>query len=418
MKKILSLLAGVLFTLTASAGSTPYKNLYVEASVGTGSGLVYLDVYNQDDQAYVYDMSLDIDENVFLKATIGENGSESNTGGVNSGAGRYLANLLVYADAGYELVALTDKVKADGVYTNEDCYAVYKNGTDTFDYTCDDETPLSINVNNMTTHPNDDGNSAEPGRDGVFAKWTGNESVDTHIYAIFRKVGDQFPKVVITEPNPNDHTSNVKTMENALYSPQMLTVAPGGEIMLPLLLKTTDKVAGIEFKVELPEYEYVVTPADEQTGMPEVKDYIRPEWYNGDYEFTDQDVFTYVVDNLDLYNRRYHVVAFSEDVDAIEGQGEQMVVLYGWVPSEMPYGYYDIKINNVILANTQGEATKVDGDVIVTMRVATEEEASIEQTTVSQKPASRGTFTITGVRVIDASKAGIYIKDGKKVLVK
>lgn len=418
MKKILSLLAGVMFTLTASAVSTPYKNLYVEAGVGSGSGLVYLDVNEEDDRAFVYGISEDIAENVFLKATIGENGTESNTGGVNSGVGRYFAKLYVYADAGYELVALTDKVKEDGVYTNEDCFAVHKNGVDTFDYTCDDETPLSINVNNMVTHPNDDGNSDTPGRDAVFAKWTGNESVDTHIYAIFRKVGDEFPKVVITEPNPNDHTSNVKTKDNALYAPQMLTVVPGETIELPLMLKTTDEVAGIEFKVELPEYEYVVTPADPETEMPEVKDYIRPEWLAGDYELTDEDVFTYVVDNLDLYNRRYHVVAFSEEVDAIEGKGEQMVVLYGFVPEDMPYGYYDIKINSVILANTEGKATKIDGDVIVTMHVASREEASVEKPAVSQKPASRGVFSITGVRVVDANKAGLYIKDGKKILVK
>lgn len=198
MKKLLSLLAGVMFFASASA-VTPYKNLYVQAEVyPSGAGVVYLDAKDDDDKAYVYEMSEDFDEKVFIKETFAENGGgdqmESQLG-CQADKGMYEAKLLVECGDEYELVCVANQIREDGHYYPAVCYMSHTGtSTNDFQFSWEFSSPEGnlVNVNSLN-HP-EDGNSDGVGRDGVFALWTDDEvEVDTHLYAIFRKKGETTP---------------------------------------------------------------------------------------------------------------------------------------------------------------------------------------------------------------------------------
>lgn len=77
MNKFLSLaVVSFIFSLNATA-VTPFKNLYVEAEVvPSEAGNVYLTQKNDTEQPYVKEVSSNYGPKVFIKATLGENGSQ------------------------------------------------------------------------------------------------------------------------------------------------------------------------------------------------------------------------------------------------------------------------------------------------------------------------------------------------------
>jgi len=208
MKKILSVCAFMLACVAANA-STPYKNLYVVAEAyPSGSGLVYLGAKNSTDDAYVKEQSEDLGETAFIKYVGAENGDgikdgttgelEDKTGSCKATDHIFELNLHYEAAAGYELLCLAEKIAEDGVYTADMCYSVIHgeslidNRTFDFDYSV---TPLRINVNNAN-HPEDgndnDGNNPE-NRQKLLDEGTWNDTPDTYVYAIFRKIGETTP---------------------------------------------------------------------------------------------------------------------------------------------------------------------------------------------------------------------------------
>ena len=204
MKKILTLIAGVLFAASANA-TTPYKNLYVEASVyPTGSGYVYLDGKNDEDRGYIYQQSEDWSETAFIKYVGGENGGGSDAVGCNAGLGVYEVAVSVDPEAGYELVCYADKIKDDGIYYKEDVYPVIIGAGETsrswnYEWTGEAEW-ININCPDDICPVSGSSDGSVEGTDGRNREdcfqntslW--NETPDTYVYVIFRKVGDELPR--------------------------------------------------------------------------------------------------------------------------------------------------------------------------------------------------------------------------------
>ena len=197
MKKIFTLIAGIAFASGAFA-TTPYKCLHAEATVSpTGGGVVYLAAKNDDEAGFVVDNSEDYGETSFIKFVGGENSNgQSMQEGVGAGIGFYEIKVFAEAEAGYELVCYANKIKEDGVYTKEDCYTVIHGDSEQdfsfdFEYTGEGD---KINVNNID-HPEDGNSSDGPSREDLYNNFDAySTGVDTYIYVIFRKVGDELPK--------------------------------------------------------------------------------------------------------------------------------------------------------------------------------------------------------------------------------
>ena len=202
MKKIFTLIAGVMLAASASA-ETPYKNLYTVAEVyPAGAGLVYLDAKNEAQKEFVKEQSEDFEENVFIKETIGENGSQDqyvDKEGYQEDAtgtlGNYEELLFVEPNPGYEFVCVSNTIKEDGIYTPAECYQSHTGeGTDSFvfswEYSITDGN--LINVNSASHEV--DGNSTDPGQQAVFDKDNWDEEPNTTLYVIFRKTGEELPK--------------------------------------------------------------------------------------------------------------------------------------------------------------------------------------------------------------------------------
>lgn len=202
MKKIFTLIAGVMLAASASA-TTPYKALYVTAEAcPAGSGVVYLDV-KEGDKAYVKAQSEDYDETAFLKYVGGENGGgdEAAAGSFGGNIGTYEAIVYAEPESDYEFVCLAGVLKTEenAVYTAADCFLPMTGEGQTdrvydFGFYANIADGNMINVNN-TAHA-EDGNSGDgPSRDEIFADdsyWTGD--VDTKVYVIFREKGAEYPK--------------------------------------------------------------------------------------------------------------------------------------------------------------------------------------------------------------------------------
>lgn len=204
MKKLFTLLAGVVFAASASA-VTPYKNLYVEAEVApTGVGEVYLDVKNDDERNYVKDQSDDYGDTAFLMANFGENGGADTNGPecYNGKAGIYEAVIYAEAAEGYEFVCLSSVLKeeANAVYTYADCFMPFSGeGNDesprVYDWSLYELIADGVRININNEDHAEDGNS-DTGRDVVFGYDNWSDTPDTKVYAIFRKVGAEYPKLV------------------------------------------------------------------------------------------------------------------------------------------------------------------------------------------------------------------------------
>lgn len=201
MKKFLSLIV-VLVAAISAADATPFKALYVEvAAAPEGAGVVYVNPKSEEDAGYVYDQSEDWDETAFMKWVGGENSDGADYIGCSGHIGLFEVLILAQPEAGYEFVCLSNKVKEDGIYTEDDCYAVIhgesaaEGFTFDFDYTGIDKEGVKISVNNAE-HPQDGHSSDGPSRDDVYLEFPQymSDTPDTYVYAIFRKVGETLPK--------------------------------------------------------------------------------------------------------------------------------------------------------------------------------------------------------------------------------
>lgn len=205
MKKIFTLMASLVLALNANA--TAYKALYVEvAAESSAAGKVYVaPKKDSEDEGYIYDISDEEGATAFLKWIVGENSNGSDCKiGCTAEIPIYEAAVYVFPNAGYELVCYANKVKEDGIYTEEDCYAVVhgegvtdENWGFDFEYTGNAD---HINVNNPD-HPQDGHSSDGPSREEVYDSFGNYVSAtpDTKVYVIFRKIGDELPKFVRNE---------------------------------------------------------------------------------------------------------------------------------------------------------------------------------------------------------------------------
>lgn len=228
MKKIFTLIAGVMFVASANA-VTPYKNLYVEASVyPTGSGYVYLDGKNDEDKGFIYEQSEDWGETAFIKYVGGENGGGGDAVGCNAGMGVYEIAVSVEAEADYELVCYADKIKEDGIYGKEDVYPVIKGtgeGQRSWNYewvgkgewiniNCPDDI-CPVTGNSKGDAEGCDGRKRE---DCLEKTDLWNADPDTYVYVIMRKVGDELPKFESDETGIEGINVNDNVNDNRVYN--------------------------------------------------------------------------------------------------------------------------------------------------------------------------------------------------------
>jgi len=203
MKKFISLI--VVMVAALSVDATPYKALYAEvAAAPEGAGVVYMSPKNEEDAGFVIDQSEDWDETAYMKWVGGENSDGKEYPGCTGATGLYEVLILAQPESGYEVVCIANKVKEDGIYYEDDCYAVIHGEsaaagwTFDFDYTGIDKEGVKINVNNVE-HPQDGHSNADegPSRAEVFddAYSYLNDEPDTYVYVIFRKVGETLPKM-------------------------------------------------------------------------------------------------------------------------------------------------------------------------------------------------------------------------------
>ncbi|MDO5447641.1 MAG: hypothetical protein Q4F34_07685, partial [Prevotellaceae bacterium] len=193
----------------ANAAPTPIKNLYLYAQAyPSGAGTVYVAPKDKD-KDYVKEQSAGFGETAILKYTTRENGgaddAKAQGGDCQQGVAMYEALISAKANDGYEFVGLAPDAW-NGTFTAKDVYAVHT-GDDgnsykfSFDYT-GIENGLAINANNPR-HDNDgddDSGKDEVGEAGkgqpyVFSHGKWADTPDTYIYAIFRKKGEQTPKI-------------------------------------------------------------------------------------------------------------------------------------------------------------------------------------------------------------------------------
>ena len=402
MKKIFSLFA-LLTVVVAVNATTPYKNLYVTAQVApSGSGTVYLSV-QPGEEAYVLSQSEDFDEFVSIQATIGENGSEPCTYAYNSKNPMYEVCVEVEPAAGYELVCLASKIKEDGVYYPEDCFAVFtswdssaRSRAGNFDYTVTPEMGFIVNVNNVITHKDEDGNSSSgPSRDTCFgdsSKW--RDTPDTEIYVIMRKKGESLPKVDLTNlPDYVDNTTDVSTEESAIHSYAIFCKA-GDQLTLPVCMKNHGtEVAGVQFYM-----------ASGSLALETASEYAPSE------RATALDMFAQTMTSDSL-----KVAAYSTEAAAVTGEDGDIVAVTLYVPEDAANGNYDVTFSNVVLATPDGKAVKAD-DTTVSIIVG---DYDVEGIDVEQaQPRTGRVFSITGVEMRSTLAPGLYIMDGKKILVR
>ena len=229
MKKIFTFVVALAFA--AGANATPYKALYVEADAQpVAAGTVYLAPKSTEDETYVFDISEEEGSTAFIKWVGGENSNGEGYPGCTGGIGMYEVLAYAFPEDGYEFVCFANKVKDDGVYTKDDCYAVIHSEnasggwTFDFDYTGYDQGGVKISVNNPN-HPEDghsDKDTGKPSRDDVYANYEsyGTVTPDTYVYAIFRKIGDELPKFDSEETGIKGIDANVNdnVNDNRVYN--------------------------------------------------------------------------------------------------------------------------------------------------------------------------------------------------------
>lgn len=205
MKKLFTLISVAM--LASSAFATPFKNLYAVAeTVPTAAGAVYLDTKDGTDKAYVKEISTDYDVTANIKVVLGENGGgdDGALDGYRGKIGTYEVKAYVAPADGYEFVCFSSVDKStdpNAVYTYAECYKPFTGATQqdrVYDwalYANASEGNL-ININNVDHL--EDGNNGEGGvsRDECLVNGAWSETPDSYIYAIFREVGKEYPKLV------------------------------------------------------------------------------------------------------------------------------------------------------------------------------------------------------------------------------
>ncbi|MBQ8452268.1 MAG: hypothetical protein IJ539_00640 [Prevotella sp.] len=222
MKKIFTLMASLVLVLNVNA--TPFKALYVEAvAQESGAGKVYLAAKSTEDEGYVYDISEEEGSTAFIKWVAGENSDGADLKiGCTKQIGMYEVLIHAFPADGYELVCYADKVKEDGIYTEDDCYAIIHGENASggwsfdFDFTGNGD---KINVNNVD-HPQDGHSEDGPSRDDVYAAFEDyvSETPDTYVYVIFRKIGDELPKFVPSDETGITEAKVAVAGQDAVYS--------------------------------------------------------------------------------------------------------------------------------------------------------------------------------------------------------
>ncbi len=408
MKKIFSLIAFLtVFAFNAQAAVvTVYKNLYATiAATPSGCGEVYIEAATDEDMQYVKEFSDDYGETAMIKATLASNGDEGQSGGINSGNPCFFVKVYAEPMEGYELAFYSNKIKEDGIYAPSDCYAVFNQIEGEGRTTSFTATGMGdiININNVITHAREDGTSADdtPTRDDAFANGQWDETPDAPVYAIFRKIGDELPKIDHTlGPDPgtggNDIVDNVTTdisgWADAIYV-EPVTTTPGGEVNLSIKMKNAASITAVEFQVEI--------AAEVATLETPVLSIARTSEARTNYFETTS-------------GNSIKVVAFSTNNDVFEGNDGEIATLRIKALDTLTEGVYEIKVNNAVIATPEGVATEV-GETKAGLIISTSD--GIENAVVN-KALTDKVYRVSGVEVENINQKGVYIKNGKTVLVK
>lgn len=402
MKKIfLSLSIAILSSTVNAAVVTVYKNLYsqIEATP-TGSGDVYLEPATDNDLGYIKDTSMDYGNSAFLKVTLESNGDEGQSGGTNSGNPCFLIKAYAEPAIGYELVCYTNIIRETGIYGPGDCYVIF-NQTNSdgraFSFT---PTGLGdiINVNNVKTHSREDGTSADdtPSKDEAFNTGIWEETPDANIYAIFRKVGDELPKLdmnfVPDAGEKDDITTNISTWTDAIYI-EPISAMSGQDLTLSIKMKNKNPITGIEFQVE-------VADSVGTLGTPVLSTQRTSETRTNFFDTTT--------------GNSVKTVAFSYNNDAFDGNDGEIATVNLHVKEGIELKNYEIKVNNVVMAGLDAVAVK-PGEAKAALKIVDPTGIThVGTTTVDNGKIYR----INGIEVKDTNANGIYIKEGKTILVK
>ncbi len=204
MKKIFTLIAGVMIAASASA-TTPYKALYVVAEVSpAGAGIVYLDAKNDEDAAYVLDKSEDYGETAFIKIVGGENGGgdEGEADGFGGNRGTYEVKVYAEPEEGYEFVCLAG-VQRDQEYAYADCFKPFTGSGQSdrvYDWNlyANVADGILININNVEHAQDGDSDGNPVNRDGILADPDTyfKAEPDTKVIVVYKEEGAEYPKLV------------------------------------------------------------------------------------------------------------------------------------------------------------------------------------------------------------------------------
>ena len=383
---------------------TVYKNLYAEVTASpSGAGEVYLETSTDEDAGYIKDTSGDYGESAYLKATLANNGDEGESGGVTSGTPCYFIKVYAEPAEGYELAFYSNVVKESGIYAPSECYAVFSD-TDSNTRTTS-FTPTGwgdiININNTVTHSREDGTSAEdtPSREEALNAGQWDETPDQAIYAIFRKVGEELPKIDEsatpdpTEPTEKDDiTTDITSWTDAIYVKPVTTLA-GNEVTLSIRMKNANPVTAVEFQVEVPD----------SVGTLDI-----PVMST---ERTSETKTTYFQTTS---GNSVKVVAFSDTNATFDGNDGEIATVKFKVKEGIEQKGYEIKVNNVVMAGTDATAVKPN-EAKAALTIGDPTGIS----TIATKVVKSGkAYRVNGVEIQEANPTGLVIKDGKAVLVK
>ena len=404
MKKIFILLSIAMLSAVNANAVTVYKNLYAEVTASpSGAGEVYLETSTDEDAGYIKDTSGDYGESAYLKATLANNGDEGESGGVTSGTPCYFIKVYAEPAEGYELAFYSNVVKESGIYAPSECYAVFSD-TDSNTRTTS-FTPTGwgdiININNTVTHSREDGTSAEdtPSREEALNAGQWDETPDQAIYAIFRKVGEELPKIDEsatpdpTEPTEKDDiTTDITSWTDAIYVKPVTTLA-GNEVTLSIRMKNANPVTAVEFQVEVPD----------SVGTLDI-----PVMST---ERTSETKTTYFQTTS---GNSVKVVAFSDTNATFDGNDGEIATVKFKVKEGIEQKGYEIKVNNVVMAGTDATAVKPN-EAKAALTIGDPTGIS----TIATKVVKSGkAYRVNGVEIQEANPTGLVIKDGKAVLVK
>lgn len=405
MKKIfITLSIAMLSALNANAGVAVYKNLYAEVTASpSGAGEVYLETATDEDASYIKDTSGDYGESAYLKVTLQNNGDEGESGGVTSGTPCYFVKVYAEPVDGYELAFYSNVVKESGIYAPSECYAVF-NQTDsngrTTSFTATGWGDI-VNINNVSKHSREDGTSAEdtPSRDEALNNGIWEETPDANIYAIFRKVGEELPKIDENaspdQPDPvdkDDITTDLTNVKNAIYATPVSANA-GDDITLSICMKNANPVTAVEFQIEVAD---TVGTLD----VPVMS-----------IERTSESKTTYFQTTS---GNSVKVVAFSDTNATFDGNDGEIAKVKFHVKEGIDAKRYEIKVNNVVMSGLDATAIKPN-ETKAALKVG--DPTGID--TVTGKTVKTGkAYRINGVEIQEENPTGLVIKDGKTILIK